>query len=150
VRCPRFERRYAGPVWRNWSRELSCVPAAIEHPESRDGVVAAVERAAEAGRGLRVAGAGHSFTELVPTDGTLVRLDRMDRVLDVDRASALVRVEAGITIHDLSARLAGHGLALENVGDIDVQSIAGAMATACEGMLRRRSRSSWSRGRGRW
>ncbi len=120
-------------MWRNWSRELSCVPAAIEHPESRDDVVAAIERAAEAGRGLRVAGAGHSFSELVPTDGTLVRLDRMGRLLDVDRDSGLVRVEAGITIHDLSARLAGHGLALENLGDIDVQSIAGAMATATHG-----------------
>jgi L-gulonolactone oxidase len=120
-------------VWRNWSRELSCVPAAVEHPESREDVVAAVGRAADAGRPVRVAGAGHSFTPLVPTDGTLVRLGRMDRVLDVDRASGLVRVEAGITIHQLSARLAGHGLALENLGDIDVQSIGGAMATATHG-----------------
>jgi L-gulonolactone oxidase len=124
-------------VWRNWSRELSCVPAAIEHPESREDVVAAVRRAAGAGRAVRVAGAGHSFTELVPTDGTLLLLDRMDRVLDVDRASGLVRVEAGITIHELSAGLAGHGLALENLGDIDVQSIAGAMATATHGTGRR-------------
>jgi len=120
-------------VWRNWSRELSCVPAAIEHPESREDVVAAVRRAAGAGRAVRVAGAGHSFTELVPTEGTLLVLDGMDRVLDVDRESGLVRVEAGITIHALSAALAGHGLALENLGDIDVQSIAGAMATATHG-----------------
>ena len=124
-------------MWRNWSRELSCVPAAIEHPESREDVVAAVRRAADAGRAVRVAGAGHSFTELVPTDGTLLLLDRMDRVLDVDRASGLVRVEAGITIHELSAALAGHGLALENLGDIDVQSIAGAIATATHGTGRR-------------
>jgi L-gulonolactone oxidase len=124
-------------VWRNWSRELSCVPAATEHPESREDVVAAVRRAADAGRVVRVAGAGHSFTELVPTDGMLLLLDRMDRVLDVDRASGLVRVEAGITIHELSAGLAGHGLALENLGDIDVQSIAGAMATATHGTGRR-------------
>jgi L-gulonolactone oxidase len=120
-------------VWQNWSRECSCVPAAIEHPGSREDVIAAVRRAADAGRVVRVAGAGHSFTELVPTDGTLLVLDRMDRVLDVDRESGLVRVEAGITIHELSGRLAGHGLALENVGDIDVQSIAGAMATATHG-----------------
>ncbi|HEV7461728.1 MAG TPA: D-arabinono-1,4-lactone oxidase [Solirubrobacteraceae bacterium] len=120
-------------MWQNWSRECSCVPAAIEHPGSREDVIAAVRRAADAGRVVRVAGAGHSFTELVPTDGTLLVLDQMDRVLDVDRDSGLVRVEAGITIHELSGRLAGHGLALENVGDIDVQSIAGAMATATHG-----------------
>ena len=120
-------------MWRNWSRELTCAPAAIEHPESREDVVAAVRRAADAGRAVRVAGAGHSFTELVPTDGTLLLLDGMDRILDVDRDNGLVRVEAGITIHELSARLAGHGLALENVGDIDVQTVAGAMATATHG-----------------
>jgi L-gulonolactone oxidase len=120
-------------VWRNWSRELSCVPAAIERPQSVQDVAAAVGRAAEAGRAVRVAGAGHSFTPLVPTDGTLLRLDAMDRVLDADRPSGLVRVEAGITLHALSARLAGLGLAMENLGDIDVQSMAGAMATGTHG-----------------
>ena len=120
-------------MWRNWSRELSCAPAEIVDPGSIDEVVDAVGRAGHGGRRVRVAGAGHSFTELVPTDGTLLRLGRMSRVLDVDRASGLVRVEAGITIHELNARLAEHGLALENLGDIDVQTIAGAMATATHG-----------------
>jgi L-gulonolactone oxidase len=57
----------------------------------------------------------------------------MDRVLDADRVSGLVRVEGGITIHALSAALAQHGLAFENLGDIDVQTIAGAISTATHG-----------------
>ncbi len=57
----------------------------------------------------------------------------MNRVLDVDRHSGLVRVEAGITIHDLNLALDAHGLALENLGDIDKQSIAGATATGTHG-----------------
>src|SRR4029079_7891058 len=78
-------------------------------------------------------GAGHSFSDLALTDGVLITLERMSAVLEADRASGLVRVQAGITIHELSARLAEHGLAMENLGDIDVQSIAGAISTATHG-----------------
>jgi L-gulonolactone oxidase len=57
----------------------------------------------------------------------------MDRLLDADRESGLVRVEAGITIHALNRRLAELGLAMENLGDVDRQSIAGAISTATHG-----------------
>ena len=120
-------------TWRNWAGDQSCRPAAFERPRSTAEVAAAIERAAAAGRTVRVAGAGHSFTEAVLTDGTLLSLDRMKRVLDVDRSSGLVRVEAGITLHGLNDVLYDHGLAFENLGDIDVQSIAGATATATHG-----------------
>ena len=48
-------------------------------------------------------------------------------------SSGLVRVQAGITIRELSRRLDAHGLAMENLGDIDVQTIAGAISTATHG-----------------
>ena len=80
-----------------------------------------------------MAGAGHSFTDTVLTNGMLVSLDRMNRVLDIDRDSGHVRVEAGITLRALSERLDSVGLALPNLGDIDVQSLAGATATATHG-----------------
>ena len=57
----------------------------------------------------------------------------MDRVLDADPASGLVRVEAGITLHRLSRELHLRGLALPNLGDIDAQSLAGAIATGTHG-----------------
>ena len=63
----------------------------------------------------------------------LILLDRFQRVLDVDRASGLVRVQGGVSIARLNTHLAAHGLALENLGDIDVQSIAGAISTATHG-----------------
>jgi L-gulonolactone oxidase len=119
--------------WSNWSGEQSCAPAVHEHPASVDDVRAAVLAAGPAGRTVRVAGAGHSFTAAVPTAGTLLSLDRMAGVLDADRASGLVRVQAGITLHALSERLAQLGLALENLGDIDAQTVAGALATATHG-----------------
>jgi FAD-linked oxidoreductase len=120
-------------MWRNWAGDQRCAPVALERPGSGAEIVAALERAASAGQRVRVAGSGHSFTDAVCTDGRMLSLERMDRVLDVDRASGLVRAEAGITIHALSAALASHGLAFENLGDIDVQTIAGAISTATHG-----------------
>ena len=116
-------------MWTNWSGEQSCAPAALERPRDVEEVAAAVR----SGDAVRVAGAGHSFTPLVPTTGTLLSLQRMDRVLGVDPATGRARVQAGITLAALSEALAAHGLALENLGDINVQSLAGAMSTATHG-----------------
>ncbi len=119
--------------WRNWAGDERCEPAAIEHPGSLWELAEVLGRAGVQCKRVRVTGAGHSFSDIACTDGVLVQLDRMASVLDVDRSSGLVRVQAGITIHALSQRLAEHGLAMENLGDIDVQSIAGAISTATHG-----------------
>ncbi len=119
--------------WRNWCGDERCRPAAIVHPESIEGIAEALQRADRDGLRVRVAGAGHSFSDIACTDGLLIVLDRFQRVLDVDRESGLVRVQAGIAIAQLNAHLAGHDLAMENLGDIDAQSIAGAISTATHG-----------------
>ena len=120
-------------IWRNWAGEQACVPAAVVRPRSTEEVSAAVRRAADAGQVVRVAGAGHSFTDAVLTDGILLSLDAMDRVVWADPGARRVRVQAGIRLHALSDALAGFGLALENMGDVDAQSIAGATATGTHG-----------------
>jgi L-gulonolactone oxidase len=120
-------------MWTNWAGDQRCQPAAFERPAAVGEVVGAVERAVTAGRCVRVAGSGHSFTGAVLTDGALLSLERMGALLDADRATGLVRVEAGITLHALSQALAEHGLAMANLGDIDEQSIAGAISTATHG-----------------
>jgi L-gulonolactone oxidase len=119
--------------WSNWAGDQSCAPAACERPAGIDELRAAIVRAAERGRSVRVVGSGHSFSEIACTDGLMLSLDRLTDVLDVDRASGLVRVQAGITIRELSLALHEHGLALENVGDIDAQTVAGAISTATHG-----------------
>jgi L-gulonolactone oxidase len=120
-------------MWSNWSRGQSCAPAEHVRPATRAELSEAVAR----GRAVRVAGAGHSFSGVVPTDGTLLSLDRLDRVLDVDRDSGLVRAEAGIRLHRLVRELHAHGLALPNLGDIDAQSLAGALVTGTHGTGRK-------------
>ena len=120
-------------MWRNWAGDQQCVPAAVSHPVSADEVRQAVERARDVGQRVRVAASGHSFTDIACTDGHMLRLEGMNRLLEVDRESGLVKVEAGIGLRDLSDRLHENGLALENMGDIDVQTLAGAISTGTHG-----------------
>lgn len=120
-------------MWVNWAGEQRCQPAAIVRPRSTAEVVAAVRAAGAAGREVRVAGSGHSFSDVVPTDGSLLHLGAMDAVVGIDRAAGRVRAQAGVTIAALSARLDAEGLALPNLGDIDVQALGGAISTGTHG-----------------
>ena len=78
-------------------------------------------------------GGGHSFTAAAATDGLQLDVDRLDRVIAVDPERRQVTVGAGIRLHRLNEQLAAVGLAMPNLGDIDRQSIAGAIATATHG-----------------
>jgi L-gulonolactone oxidase len=128
------EQQEPGPYrWRNWSGEQRCRPTAMARPNTREGLIAAVIEASNEGRRVKVAGAGHSFTPAALTDGTMLRIESLDRILAVDRAAGTVKVEAGITLHELGRRLDRLGLAMENLGDIDRQTLAGAISTATHG-----------------
>jgi L-gulono-1,4-lactone dehydrogenase len=119
--------------WRNWGRNQRCGPAAVEQPGSELEVLEAVQRAAAAGQTVKAVGSGHSFTGIACTDGRLLRLERLDRVVGVDRDAGTVTVEAGIPLWRLNEELASRGQALPNLGDIDRQTISGAIATATHG-----------------
>jgi L-gulono-1,4-lactone dehydrogenase len=119
--------------WRNWAGDQRCRPARTLAPRSREELAEAVGAAAAAGQKISVAGSGHSFTETAMTDGTMLRLDALRGVIDADPATGLVRVAAGTVLRDLNEELAALGLALENLGDIDAQTIAGAISTGTHG-----------------
>src|SRR4051812_19308672 len=113
--------------WANWAGDQRCAPALLSRPASEEELVASVAR----GSSVRAVGSGHSFTDIACTDGHMVSLRRMNRVLDSD--GELAEVQAGITLHELGPALAERGLAMENLGDVDAQSLAGAIATATHG-----------------
>ncbi|AFU04720.1 D-arabinono-1,4-lactone oxidase [Nocardia brasiliensis] len=119
--------------WVNWAGDQQCAPAIVATPRSTDDIAEILARAADAGQTVRVAGAGHSFTDAVLTDGVLLDLSKLDRILDVDTATGRVRIEAGSTLKAVSNALHAHGLAFPNLGDIDVQTVAGATATGTHG-----------------
>jgi FAD-linked oxidoreductase len=120
-------------AWSNWAGNVTAQPSAVSQVSTVDGVRAALRTAAARGATVRVAGAGHSFTPLVATDGLLLRLDGLAGVVSVDRARGRVRVLAGTPLHELNPALQAHGLALPNLGDIDRQTISGAVATGTHG-----------------
>lgn len=119
--------------WRNWGRSVSADPVRIASPATVDEVVTLVRTAAESGMTVKAVGAGHSFTDIAATSGVLLRLDALSGILGVDANTKRVRIAAGTRLYDLGPLLAQHGLALQNMGDIDRQSIAGATSTGTHG-----------------
>ena len=120
-------------TWRNWCGNVVASPAEVQHVTTVTGVVDAVRRAADRGLTVRVSGAGHSFTPLVATDGLLLHVDGLSGVVSVDHERRRVRVLAGTRLHELNPALQALGLALPNLGDIDRQTISGAIATGTHG-----------------
>jgi L-gulono-1,4-lactone dehydrogenase len=120
-------------TWKNWAGDQHCAPAEIVRPTSEDELAQAVAQAAGRGVSVRAVGSGHSFTDIACTDGLLVDTSGMQRVIEADAESGRVTVQAGITLRAIGPENALHGLALENQGDIDAQTLAGALATATHG-----------------
>ena len=123
-----------GVPTKNWAGNQRCVPAGVHMPTSTAEVATIVRTAAEAGERVKVIGGAHSFTDIAMTDGRLLSLDAMNRVLAVGGPEGFdVTVQAGIRLYDLNDELASRGLAMPNLGDINTQSIAGAIGTATHG-----------------
>jgi L-gulono-1,4-lactone dehydrogenase len=127
------DRTQSGGVWRNWTGDQSCAPVERLAPRTREELAEAVAAASAAGRKVSVAGSGHSFTETALTGGTMVDASALSGVIDADRPSGLVRVGAGTVLARLNEELSGLGLAMENLGDIDRQTLAGAISTGTHG-----------------
>ena len=117
--------------WQNWGRSVRSAPAVVCAPGDEEELRKALARAASGRQQVRAVGAGHSFTPIAATDGMQLRLDRLSGVLRVSGTE--VTLGAGTRLRDLPALLGPWGLALENMGDIDSQTIAGAINTGTHG-----------------
>jgi FAD-linked oxidoreductase len=122
-----------GKTWRNWGRSESVRPQFVAKPTSVDEVVAAVRFARERGLPVKAIGAGHSFTGIAVAPGVQLDLSGLDGLLAVDATLGRVTLGAGTNLYQLPALLGPHGLALENMGDIDRQTISGATSTGTHG-----------------
>lgn len=119
--------------WRNWGRSESATPAFRARPTSVDEVVAVVRAARERGLTIKAVGSGHSFTDVAATIGVMVDVSAIEGLIAVDAERHRATLGAGTRLHRLPALLDPHGLALENMGDIDRQTIAGATSTGTHG-----------------
>ncbi|MFJ6164070.1 D-arabinono-1,4-lactone oxidase [Micromonospora orduensis] len=119
--------------WSNWAGNQRGSATAILRPASPEDVTEAVLDAAATGHRIRVAGSGHSFTAVALADDRRMDLSELATTISVDVERRLVTVPAGMTLHALNSLLARHRLALPNLGDIDAQTVAGAISTGTHG-----------------
>ena len=122
-----------GGTWQNWGRSASVRPLRVERPRSPEGVQRAVLAAAKHGLPIKAVGAGHSFTGIAVAPGVLLELDDLQGLVSADTATGRVTLLAGTRLHRIPGLLAPFGLAMQNLGDIDRQSIAGAISTGTHG-----------------
>jgi L-gulonolactone oxidase len=123
----------ASLTWQNWAGNQHAHATTVARPADAAEVAELVRTAVATGQTVKPIGAGHSFTGAALTDGVRVDLSRLRGLVSVDPRDRLVRVRAGTHLHELNDLLAGHGLAMPNLGDVDRQTISGALATGTHG-----------------
>ncbi|MBB5642008.1 D-arabinono-1,4-lactone oxidase [Cryobacterium roopkundense] len=121
------------PPWRNWARTESVRPVRVERPATVGAVQRSVRAAIRAGLRIKAVGTGHSFTGIAVAPGVQLDLYDLGGLIEIDVPAARVTVAAGLPLHRLGRLLDDHGLALANLGDIDRQTVAGAISTGTHG-----------------
>ena len=116
--------------WQNWSGSVTANPARIATPHSESEIAELVRQSTGT---VRVAGSGHSFVPLCDSNDLLLSLDNLRGIVSIDAQRQQATVWAGTKLHELGRPLFDVGLALENMGDIDRQALAGAVATGTHG-----------------
>jgi FAD/FMN-containing dehydrogenase len=135
VPAPPFPGASLGPslIWRNWVSNQVCRVAHFAMPSSEEQVCALIRAAAERGLRLRVVGTGHSYTPIVVTDDVLMSAERLTGIESIDAEKGHVTMRGGTRICDVGPALRAAGWALPNQGDIDLQTITGAVSTGTHG-----------------
>jgi FAD-linked oxidoreductase len=117
--------------WTNWGGNQQAVAVDVLAPGTVDEVAEQVKQASGTGRRIKAVGSGHSFTAIAVADDQRLHLHRLSGLIAID--GPLVTVQAGMPLSKLNAVLAEHGLAMPNLGDIDAQTVAGAISTGTHG-----------------
>ncbi|MEZ4615659.1 MAG: D-arabinono-1,4-lactone oxidase [Caldilineaceae bacterium] len=119
--------------WANWSGSVMSAPRTVATPTTEADLVSIVQAAKRTNRSIRVVGTGHSFVPLCATDDLLISLDGLQGLIAVDQGSHTATLWAGTKLHAVGEPLWEHGLAMANMGDIDRQSLGGAIGTGTHG-----------------
>ncbi|MET0884873.1 MAG: FAD-binding protein, partial [Mycetocola sp.] len=122
-----------GAVWRNWARTEQARPLRVERPRTTSAVQRAVRAASGSGIPIKAVGSGHSFTGIAVATGVQLALDDLAGLVSRPTVDGRATFYAGTRLRDIPRLLAPYGLAMTNLGDIDGQSISGAISTGTHG-----------------
>jgi xylitol oxidase len=125
----RYDAGVSTPAAVNWAGNLTFSAVRLTHPASLDELCELVVASDQ----VRALGAGHSFSAVADTTGTLVRLDRLPPIIDIDASSLTATVSAGLRYSDIVATLDAEGFALANLASLPHITVAGAAATGTHG-----------------
>ncbi|MEG0259992.1 MAG: D-arabinono-1,4-lactone oxidase, partial [Lysinibacillus sp.] len=123
----------SGEKWTNWSENILAYPSEMCLPRSIEEVSQIVRQAREAKKTIRVTGAGHSFSAVAMPEQIAMSLHEMRGLIEVDKEAGEATLWAGTYLSEIGPLLAAHGFALANMGDIQEQSLAGAVSTGTHG-----------------
>jgi FAD/FMN-containing dehydrogenase len=120
-------------TWSNWAANQRFSVEQIAHPTSEEEVIELARSAIEDRRPIGMAGSAHSFTPIVETSGLLLEMKGVNGVLSTDPETARAEVLAGTTLKQLGRELWDAGLSMKNQGDVDAQTLVGAISTGTHG-----------------
>jgi FAD/FMN-containing dehydrogenase/NAD(P)-dependent dehydrogenase (short-subunit alcohol dehydrogenase family) len=129
----RLPPRRAPALIANYARTFVARGPAVESPATAEELATIVRRASQDGRGVRVVGSRHSYNDGFFSPTCMVSLDRLDRVLELDRERGTITCEGGISIGAMGRYLDEQGFALRYCGNFGKQTLAGALATGTHG-----------------
>ncbi|MGE7093231.1 D-arabinono-1,4-lactone oxidase [Lysinibacillus sp. NPDC048646] len=122
-----------GEKWTNWAGNMISYPSEMYLPRSIEDVVNVVNHARDTRKTIRVTGAAHSFSAVAMPEHIALSLHNMRGLIAVDSKKQEATLWAGTYLYEIGPLLAKHGFALMNMGDIQEQTIAGAVSTGTHG-----------------
>lgn len=120
------------PRWRNWAGTVTANPKQLLQPRSIAELQGIVQNAV-GDQCIRMAGSGHSFTAVVPSNDILLLPHDFGDGVGIDTQRMIARIPAGMVLHDVNEHLAAANMALANMGDITTQTMAGSISTSTHG-----------------
>jgi len=119
--------------WSNWAGNQRVEQVLRFSPRTEPELQQIVRHATANSLRIKAVGSGHSFTAIALADEILVDLSNYDQVVEIDKIKNTVTVQSGIQLSKLNIELHKNGLAMQNLGDISYQTIAGAISTSTHG-----------------
>ena len=119
--------------WSNWAGNQRVKGVSQFAPSSEFEIQQIVRFAVDHNKRVKAVGSGHSFTGIALAEEVLVDLSNYDEVVAVDKQAMTITVQSGIQLTKLNLILHENGLAMQNLGDIAYQTIAGAISTSTHG-----------------
>jgi len=119
--------------WSNWAGNQQTGTVLLSKPQTESELQQVVQSAQASGRRVKAVGSGHSFTAIAVSEEVLVDLSNYDEIVAIDKINQTVTVQSGIQLSKLNQALYENSLAMQNLGDIAYQTIAGAISTSTHG-----------------